>query len=93
MIFGHVKCGQGWKALELFWQMQQECVQPDPVTFVGLLNACASVLVLEEGRLAHVQIIHNSCEPDVFVGSSLVDMYAKCGSMNDAWRVFNTMPS
>ncbi len=92
-IFGHVKCGQAWKALELFWQVQQECVQPDPVTFVGVLNACASVLVLEEGRLAHLQIIHNSCESDVFVGSRLVDMYAKCGSMNDAWRVFNNMPS
>jgi pentatricopeptide repeat protein len=31
-------------------------------------------------------------ELDVFVGSSLVDMYAKCGSRDDAWRVFNKMP-
>jgi pentatricopeptide repeat protein len=30
---------------------------------------------------------------DVFVGSSLVDMYAKCGSKADAWRMFNKMPS
>ncbi len=33
-------------------------MQADPVTFVGLLNACASVLVLEEGRLAHELIMH-----------------------------------
>ncbi len=32
-------------------------------------------------------------ESDVFVGRSLVNMYAKCGSMEDAWRVFNKMPS
>ncbi len=33
-------------------------MQPDPVTFVGLLKACGSVLVLEEGRLAHELIMH-----------------------------------
>jgi hypothetical protein len=32
-------------------------VQPDTVTFVGVLNACASVVALEEGRHAHEQII------------------------------------
>ncbi|CAK9214564.1 unnamed protein product [Sphagnum troendelagicum] len=93
MIMGHVKCGQGHKALELFQQMQLEGVQPGPVTFVGVLNACASVLGLEEGRHAHEQIIQSGCESDIFVGSSLVDMYAKCGSMEEAWRVFYRMPS
>jgi pentatricopeptide repeat protein len=57
MIFGHVKCGQGQKALELFQRMQQEGVWPDRVTLVGVLNACASVAALEEGRGAHKQII------------------------------------
>ncbi|KAH8932812.1 hypothetical protein BDL97_19G095000 [Sphagnum fallax] len=93
MVLGHVKCGQGQKALELFQQMQQEGVQPDSVTFVGVLNACASVVVLEDGRFAHEQIIERGWDSDVFVGSSLVDMYAKCGSMEDAWSVFNKMPS
>ncbi len=68
-------------------------MQPDSFTFVGVLNACASVVALEEGRCVHEQIIQSGLELDVFVGSSLVDMYAKCGSMEDAWSVFNTMPS
>jgi pentatricopeptide repeat protein len=93
MIFGHVKCGQGQKALELFQQMKEEGVKPNPVTFVAVLNACASVLALEEGRHAHEQIVQSGCESDVFVHSSLVDMYAKCGSMEDAWKVFTKMPS
>jgi hypothetical protein len=93
MIFGHVKCGQGQKPLELFQQMQQEDTWPDPVTFVGVLNTCASILALEEGRRAHEQIIQSGCELDVFVGSRLVDMYAKCGSMEDAQIVCNKMPS
>ncbi len=50
MILGYVKHGEGHKALKLFQQMQWEAVQPNPVTFVGVLNACASVVALEEGR-------------------------------------------
>ncbi len=68
-------------------------MHPNTVTFVGVLNACASVVALEEGRSVHEQIIQSGCESDVFVGSSLVDMYAKCRSLEDAWRVFHKMPS
>ncbi|KAH8940749.1 hypothetical protein BDL97_14G001600 [Sphagnum fallax] len=93
MILGHVKCGQGQKELELFHQMQQKGVQPTPVTLIGVLNACASMFALQEGRCTHEQIIESGWESDVFVGSSLVDMYAKCGSMEDAERVFNKMLS
>ncbi|KAH9542352.1 hypothetical protein CY35_13G000700 [Sphagnum magellanicum] len=93
MILGHVKCGQGQKALELFHQMQQKGVQPTPMTLIGVLNACASMFALQEGRCTHEQIIESGWESDVFVGSSLVDMYAKCGSMEDAERVFNKMLS
>ncbi|CAK9253966.1 unnamed protein product [Sphagnum jensenii] len=93
MILGHVKCGQGQKALELFQQMNKEGVQPDSVTFVGVLNACASIVALEEGRCVHQQIIESGWDSNVFVGNSLVDMYAKCGSMEDVQTVFNKMPS
>jgi pentatricopeptide repeat protein len=93
MILGDVKCGQEQKALELFRQMKQEGVQPNSVTFVGLLNACASMGALEEGRSVYVQIVQSGLASKVFVGSSLVDMYAKCGSIEDAWKVFHKMPS
>jgi hypothetical protein len=64
--------------------MKQEDVQPDSATSVGVVNACAIVVVLEEGRCAHEQIIQSGWDSDIFVGHSLVDMYAKCGSMEDA---------
>jgi pentatricopeptide repeat protein len=70
MILGRVKCGQGQKALELFQQLQQEGVRPNSVTFVGVLNACASVLALEDGRCARKQIIESGWDSDIFVGSS-----------------------
>jgi len=73
--------------------MQQEGVQPNSVPFVGVLNACASMVVVEGGRCVYRQISQSGLESAVFVGSSLVDMCAKCGSMEDAWSVFNKMPS
>ncbi len=60
---------------------------------MGLLNACAGLGALEDGRLVQERLIQSGCESDVFVGNSLVDRYAKCGSLEDAWRVFNKMPS
>jgi pentatricopeptide repeat protein len=92
MIMGQGSCGHGLKALELFPQMQQEGMEPNPITFVGLLNACASVAALEKGRHIHEQIIQFGCEDDLFVANSLIDMYAKCGNIEDAQRVFNRMP-
>ncbi|CAK9252120.1 unnamed protein product, partial [Sphagnum jensenii] len=89
MILGYVKCGQGSKALELFQQMQQEA----PMTLVGVLNACASVVALEEGRRAHDWVIKSGWDSNVFVGNSLIDMYTTCGSLEDALKVFNKMPS
>jgi pentatricopeptide repeat protein len=93
MILGHMQCGQGQKALGLFQEMKQEGVDPDSVTFVGVLKACASMVAIEEGRRVHQDMIQSGLESDVFVGSSLVNMYAKCGNMEDAWSVLNKMPS
>jgi hypothetical protein len=45
--------------------MQQAGVEPNNLTFVGVLNACASSTALEEGRHAHDQIIQSGFESDV----------------------------
>jgi hypothetical protein len=59
-------------------------VQPNFVTFVGVLKACAIIVVIEEGRCVHEQIIENGLDSDVIVGSSLINMYVKCGNIEDA---------
>jgi hypothetical protein len=49
-----------------------------------VLDASASVVALEECRCAHEQVIQSGCESKILVGVSLVDIYAKCGSIEDA---------
>jgi pentatricopeptide repeat protein len=91
----YVKAGQHEKVMELFQQMQLEegGANPNSCTFVLVLNSCASSRSLEDGQRAHKQIIASGCEVNVFVRSSLLDMYTKYGSTEDAWRAFNKMPS
>ncbi len=89
----YLKDMQPKKAMQLFRQMQQEGMNPDKFTFVQVVNARYGLGALDDGRLVHEQLNQSGCESDVFVGSSLIDMYSKCGSIEDACQVFNKMPS
>jgi pentatricopeptide repeat protein len=62
------------------------------IIFVGVLNAWTNMVALEEGECVHKQIIECEWNSNVFVCNSLVDMYAKCGSIEGAWRMFKKMP-
>jgi len=86
----YVKDGQLEKAMQLFQKMQREGTNLDKFTFVQAIKACVGLGGLEDGRLVHQQLMQSGCEFDIFLGNSLVDMYAKCGTIEEAWR---KMPS
>jgi pentatricopeptide repeat protein len=91
MISGYTGNGQYWEALKLFRQMQLTCVKPNTKTLTSLLPACANLAALERGMEVHGEIIRSGFHSDVFVMNALVDMYAKCGSMEDAHDAFDKM--
>eukprot|EP01018_Ginkgo_biloba_P011648 Gb_05123 [translate_table: standard] len=91
MIAGCVQHGQGEEALQLFEQMRLAGVMPNKFTLASVFGACASSLSLERGKQVHSYKIKSGTEVDVCVENALVDMYAKCGSMVDARRVFDKM--
>lgn len=93
MISVYGQQGLGLEALALYSNMKEEGITPNHVTFVCLLQACGSVGALRLGQLLHRHILESDLEGDPFIGSSLVDMYAKCGSLVDAFRVFERLPS
>ncbi|XP_057861159.2 uncharacterized protein LOC131069670 [Cryptomeria japonica] len=93
MIRGYARDGPYNEAIQLYYQMQQEGVTPDNYTFPVVLKACASLLALEEGKEIHHQIRRIGLESDIYVAAALIDMYAKCGSLDDARQVFDKMPT
>ncbi|XP_031488234.1 pentatricopeptide repeat-containing protein At2g33680-like [Nymphaea colorata] len=93
LIRGYSQTGEGDKAFELFEMMKQEEVYPDCFSYVGILSACAGAVSLKKGSSVHACVVQNGLEQDVSIGNALVDMYAKCGSIKDAWKVFERMSS
>eukprot|EP01018_Ginkgo_biloba_P030661 Gb_29995 [translate_table: standard] len=93
MIAGYVQHGLANEALSLFHQMQMGDgdVKPDSVTMVSVLPACALLAALQKGKWIHAYIIKIGSELDVSVGTALIDMYAKCGSVELAFQLFDKM--
>lgn len=92
LIAGYVQHEEGFNAIELFERMQQGSIEADKVTILGALKACASLGAVLQGRTLHFQVCYHGLESDVVLGSSLVDLYAKSGFLEDAYSVFSGLP-
>ncbi|KAK1563848.1 hypothetical protein Q3G72_033893 [Acer saccharum] len=92
MIAGYVRCGLNEFALEMFEEMRSVGGLPDEVTMLSLLSACRDLRDLEVGEKVHSAILEMSYgEMNVLLGNALIDMYAKCGSIETAMEVFRGM--
>lgn len=79
-------------ALKMFDLMSNDYwIFPDVVSLVNILPACASMSASLQGKQIHGFAIRSGLVDDVFVGNAIVDMYAKCGKMDEANRVFDRM--
>ncbi|KAJ4978042.1 hypothetical protein NE237_008822 [Protea cynaroides] len=92
MIAGLSHSGHEEDAMSLFDQMRLADVKPNSFTFGSILSACASANAFERGRKFHGLVMMFGLDTNVVVGSAIVDMYLKCGEMNDALKVFRSMP-
>eukprot|EP01018_Ginkgo_biloba_P033709 Gb_29557 [translate_table: standard] len=92
IIAGHAQHGLAEDALKLFQQMRVRGIKPNSETFSIILSACVHLEALDQGKKVHEIIIKNGSQFNRFVGSALVDMYAKCGSIENAQNVFDKMP-
>ncbi|XP_057487774.1 pentatricopeptide repeat-containing protein At4g30700-like isoform X1 [Actinidia eriantha] len=91
MISGYAQNGQTEMAISLFREMQDLEIHPNPVTVTSILSACAQLGALSLGRWVHDLINKEGFESNIFVSTALIDMYAKCGSIAKARRLFDTM--
>ena len=80
-------------AIEVLQLMKQQNVQPDAITYISLLSSCANMTALEQGRLIHNEIINSGIKLNIILETALLNMYSKCGSMNEAQSIFDNMES
>ncbi|XP_024020752.1 pentatricopeptide repeat-containing protein At5g48910 [Morus notabilis] len=92
MIAGYAQNMKYAEAIELFRRMQGvEGLVPNEITLVSVLSACAHLGALDLGRWVDRFIRRKGMELSPLLGNALVDMYAKCGCITEARRIFNTM--
>ncbi|KAL5784620.1 hypothetical protein ACOSQ2_007012 [Xanthoceras sorbifolium] len=91
IIAGFVQNGMFDEGLKFFRQMLLAKIKPRHVSFSSIMPACAHMTTLHLGKQLHGCIIRNGYDDNVFIASSLVDMYAKCGNIRLARCIFDKM--
>ena len=80
-------------AFRCFTKMVPEGFSPNKVAFLGALKACTILGDINKGRLLHNQIIQSGIDADIEMSSTLINMYSKCGSLEDTKQVFRGIHS
>nr|GMC74223.1 pentatricopeptide repeat-containing protein At2g02980, chloroplastic-like [Ipomoea batatas] len=91
LISGYLHCGKFREAIHVFREMQGSEIEPGEMTMASVLSACAHLGALDQGKSVHDYIINKGLMMNVYVGTALIDMYAKCGDIDEGERVFEAM--
>ncbi|KAL9440060.1 hypothetical protein AB3S75_018843 [Citrus x aurantiifolia] len=91
MIGGYARLGLSTDAIDLFRQMQISGVCPDEITMVTVLSACTDLGALEVGKWVESFIEKQMVNRSVELCNALIDMFAKCGDVDKALKLFRSM--
>lgn len=93
LVTAYSQSSLGEEALVTFCEMREEGFTPNQFTFSSVLVSCASLCYLENGKQVHALLCKAGLETEKCIESALIDMYAKCGSITEARKVFNKISS
>jgi pentatricopeptide repeat protein len=88
MIFGYAQNEQGEEAIKLFNQLRVSGETPNEFTFVALVTVASNQASMFHSQQFHAQIIKVGAHLNPHVSNALIDMYAKCGFIEEGWLLF-----
>ncbi|KAL5975214.1 hypothetical protein ACLOJK_031893 [Asimina triloba] len=91
MIAGYFQNGQNQKAMEVFYDMRVEGIEPTRVSIASFLSSSANLEALDAGRQGHALAILSGLALDNILGSALMNFYSKVGLVEDMELIFNKM--
>ncbi|KAA8532951.1 hypothetical protein F0562_032932 [Nyssa sinensis] len=92
MISGYVQNNCFKEGLQMFRLMQSTGIEPDEAIFVSILCACAHLGALDIGIWIHKYLDRSKLALSLRLGTALIEMYARCGCLDSAQKVFYRMP-
>ncbi|PKA55094.1 Pentatricopeptide repeat-containing protein [Apostasia shenzhenica] len=91
LISGYEQNGRPKEALAAFSELQDSDSRPDQVTIVAVLSACSQLGAVGAGKWIHSYIKKNGFDLNYHLTTSLIDMYSKCGDLENAIKVFRSV--
>ncbi|KAL2478908.1 Pentatricopeptide repeat-containing protein [Forsythia ovata] len=91
IISGYSQCGDSEEALRLFVEMKRDGERLNRSAFTSILSTCADVTAFELGKQIHGCALKAGYESGCYVGNALLAMYCRCGSINEAHDVFESI--
>ncbi|KAK1358366.1 Pentatricopeptide repeat-containing protein [Heracleum sosnowskyi] len=91
MISGYVSVGCYLEAIGIYNDMKEAGIKPDAFSLASVLAACSQLGALKQGKEIHKSVSLSMIESNQIVVGALLDMYAKCGAVNEAISVFNQL--
>ncbi|KAF3452456.1 hypothetical protein FNV43_RR02889 [Rhamnella rubrinervis] len=88
LISGYVRNHEYEDALQTFIYMIRDHIWVDKFTVTSIASACANIGTIRLGQQIHAYTQKIGHSIDVHLASTLTDMYSKCGSLTDAWMIF-----
>ncbi|KAF7126414.1 hypothetical protein RHSIM_Rhsim11G0128700 [Rhododendron simsii] len=92
IIRAYTVCGNFEKTIEIYFRMHLIGLKADYFTYPFVLKSCADLSRVGFGRCVHGQGLRGGWGFDMYIGTSLIDFYVKCGELSDGRRVFDEMP-
>ncbi|KAH7280612.1 hypothetical protein KP509_36G005700 [Ceratopteris richardii] len=78
--------------MQLSVKMQKAGVRMNKITFITMLNSCTNLQALPAGKIFHTFIVERQPDMGKILGTALVSMYSRCGSLEDAYHMFDRLP-
>ncbi|XP_058098340.1 pentatricopeptide repeat-containing protein At4g19191, mitochondrial-like [Magnolia sinica] len=91
MIAAYSRNGYSEKALELLILMQKSGARTDLFTAIAAITSTAELKSIDRGKQIHAHVIRNGSDYQVSVCNSLIEMYSKCGNLNLARKIFDSL--
>nr|DAD37232.1 TPA_asm: hypothetical protein HUJ06_007873 [Nelumbo nucifera] len=91
IIRGYTRFGYYERTLKTYFIMNSQGLRPDYFTFPFVLKSSAELSCLRTGKCVHGKSLRIGLEYDLYVGTSLIDMYVKCGELSNAHKLFDRM--
>ncbi|XP_004485903.1 pentatricopeptide repeat-containing protein At1g14470-like [Cicer arietinum] len=88
LISGFAEHGHGMESIKLLSKMKNDGIEPDRITYIGVLTACSHAGLLEEGQ----KVFESIKFPDVHHYACMIDMLGRVGKLEEAIKLIQSMP-